>query len=123
MDFYTVGKNAAFHKIGLLKQIGKTVETAMKPGTSNLLKRLGVGAGLGGATGAITGGEDNRLQGALLGAAGGAALGGAAPKGRQLINRMATPKSEQAAARAFGNPKKSGKIITDPAAISRMMYG
>lgn len=80
MDFYNIGKHAAFTKVGLLKQIGKAVETAMKPGTGNLLKRMGAGATVGGIGGAIAGGEGNRLQGGLLGAAGGAALGGAAPR-------------------------------------------
>jgi len=123
MDFYTIGKNAAFHKVGLLKQVGKAIETSMKPGTGNLLKRMGAGAATGGVAGAIAGGEGNRLQGGLLGAAGGAALGGAAPRISKHINKLRQPDVESAAARAFGNPKKSGKIISNPAAIARMMHG
>jgi hypothetical protein len=97
-NFYKLGQDTALEKLGqggLFKSLGaagKSIGSAAKggweamgPAAQGIVKRLGVGGGVGAAGGALAGGEEHRGMGALLG--GGLGALGMAGLGHHLQGR------------------------------------
>lgn len=111
-QFYTMGKHAAFVKLGFLGRIGRAAKGAwqsMSPAAQGIAKRMGAGGAIGAAGGAVAGGEEHRGLGGLLGAGGGALAGaglGHALQGR-ATKGLAKELWEGATTSAAGKARRS----------------